>query len=204
MASRPSKYAHVTGALTKLDTVAPERKAIVDAVKSEILAPLAADEQEDYNRDAQVRSQLDQIDGRVQQVLTLAKRLTAGRTSAAALARGYATARGVMDAVDSWKSSTQVLLDAYEALMLAALEAEGVASLRLDSGASVSTSVEPYGQVKDKEAFRLWCVANGYEGQLQLWPSTMNAITKERTLAGEPPPDGVEVFAKTVVRLNKA
>jgi hypothetical protein len=32
----------------------------------------------------------------------------------------------------------------------------------------------------------------------------MNAIAKERTLAGEAPPDGVEVFAKVMVRLNKA
>lgn len=41
-----------------------------------------------------------------------------------------------------------------------------------------------------KHAFK---PGGGYERQLQLWPTTMNSVAKERLLAGEPQPDGVEV-----------
>ena len=73
-------------------------------------------------------------------------------------------------------------------------------ALRLENGATIRVHSEPYGQVKDKEAFRLWCIANGYERQLQLWPSTMNALAKERRVNGDPDPDGVEVFRKEQVK----
>lgn len=44
----------------------------------------------------------------------------------------------------------------------------------------------------------------GYEKQLQLWPSSMNAVVKERALNAEPAPDGVEVYAKTIVRVSRS
>jgi len=44
----------------------------------------------------------------------------------------------------------------------------------------------------------------GLERSLQLWPSSMNAIAKERTLAGAPPPDGVAVYARMTVKLRRA
>ncbi len=44
----------------------------------------------------------------------------------------------------------------------------------------------------------------GLEKKLQLWPSTMNAIAKERCLAGTPPPDGVAVYLRTKIKLRKA
>lgn len=73
-------------------------------------------------------------------------------------------------------------------------------SLRLPSGDTIRVQSEPYGHVVDKEAFRQWCIANGYESQLQLWPTTMNAVTKERLLAGEELPTGVEVFRRDSLR----
>ena len=103
-------------------------------------------------------------------------------------------------------------------------------ALRMENGDTVRIKSEPYGQVKDKEAFRLWCIApaeicrtcggkaldeyhsddpdgsnekvhrfnpgGGLENQLQLWPSSMNAIVKERAAAGEAYPDGCEAFRK--------
>lgn len=73
-------------------------------------------------------------------------------------------------------------------------------AMRLEGGETIRVQSEPYGQVKDKEAFRLWCIDNGYEKSLQLWPATMNAIAKERCVNGEPNPDGVEVFRKDIVK----
>jgi len=102
-------------------------------------------------------------------------------------------------------------------------------ALRLANGDTIRVRKEPYGQVTDKEAFRRWCVAppdacmdcgegeaapghdvsvdgahpfhpgGGMERQLQLWPSTMNAVVKERLIAGDPLPDGTTAWAKTKI-----
>lgn len=68
--------------------------------------------------------------------------------------------------------------------------------LKLQDGTKLQVLPEPYGQVKDKEAFRQWCIANGYERQMHLWPSTMNSICKERLVEGEALPEGCEVFRR--------
>jgi hypothetical protein len=68
-------------------------------------------------------------------------------------------------------------------------------TLRLQNGGSVRVQGEPYGSVNDKESFRLWCIANGYERQLQLHAGTMNSIVKERVKEGAELPDGVEAFS---------
>ena len=70
-------------------------------------------------------------------------------------------------------------------------------TIKLPDGASLSVQLEPTGKVEDKEAFRQWCIANGLETALQLWPSTMNSIVKERLLNGEKEPDGVKAYLQT-------
>lgn len=92
---------------------------------------------------------------------------------------------------------TQLLVDSQEA------QADGWGqygasenTLRLVTGDKIEIRREPYGQVNDKDAFHDWCIANGYERQMQLWPTTMNAIVRERLVNGDPLPDGTEVFAK--------
>jgi len=72
-------------------------------------------------------------------------------------------------------------------------------ALRLPDGSTVRVDQEPQARVMDKEAFRLWCIANGYERQMKLHHGTMNGIVKERALAGEPGPDGTETYAYTKV-----
>lgn len=202
MASRPTKYAHVMKGLPKFNGETPERQQTLNALKDEVLStPTAAN----WNVSAQILSTLADGEEIVKHAIALNKEsVGADDHSAATLARAYADARVMKDAIADWASNIQLLLDAFEQMMVKQMETERVASLRLESGASVSTYSEPYGQVVDKDLFRYWCIANGYENQLQLWPSTMNAIAKERTLQGEAPPDGVEVSARTQVRLNKA
>ncbi len=227
MASRPTKYAHVVKHLPKLEDEEPGRLALLDRLREEILSTQTP---EDFNIEAQILSGLIAVQKQVEAVLTLGKRQVGDKRSAAAFTSAYATTRIITDTLGDLKSAAQLLLDAYERLMTDQMEAEGMRSLHLESGASVTTFEEPCGKVVDKEAFRLWCVApseicmtcgstadipahddhhpfkpgGGYERLLQLWPSTMNSIVKERTLNAAPPPDGVEVYAKTTVRLNKA
>jgi hypothetical protein len=107
------------------------------------------------------------------------------------------------DGLKALESLVNLRIAAYEQL-LAESQDEGADgwgtygvkpnALRLASGDTIRVQREPYGKVMDKEKFRQWCVANGYERQLQLWPSTMNALVKERLLAGEEPPEGCEAF----------
>lgn len=77
-------------------------------------------------------------------------------------------------------------------------------AIRLPSGATIRIQPEVTGQVKDKERFRLWCIANGYETKLQLWPTVTTAIVKERLMAGEPEPDGVEAFKRNKLVFTEA
>jgi hypothetical protein len=201
MANRPTKYAHVVAGLPKFVGETPERVALLNQLREEILAT-PIDESGDWNISAQILSSLRTMNESVQAILARAK-VCPGRTSAG-FARAYADVRIVLDAINEWRASAQLLSDAYERMMTDQMEAEDVRSVSLTSGASVGVYAEPYARVIDREALRRWCIANGYESQLQLLWQTLNGIAKERTLAGEPPPDGVEVTAKTQVRLNKA
>lgn len=67
-------------------------------------------------------------------------------------------------------------------------------AVRLQDGTSVSVQEEPRCKVEDKEKFRQWCIQNGLENALQLWPSTMESLTRERLLKGQPEPDGVTAY----------
>lgn len=82
---------------------------------------------------------------------------------------------------------TQMLIDRYEI--------DGITSTRLDTGETVSIQYEPYAVVEDKEKVWQWCKDNGYEREMQLNWKTLNAITKERLLQGQPEPDGVRAHS---------
>jgi hypothetical protein len=77
-------------------------------------------------------------------------------------------------------------------------------TVKLSDGSAVDVLREPTGKVKDKEAFRQWCIANGLETSLQLWPSTANSIVKERCVNGQPAPDGIEIYALVKVKYRRA
>lgn len=228
--AKPTKYAHVTKGLKKFEGEAPDRLAIINAVRDEIRAT-PIDGEQDYNISAQLLTKAAALGAHVTFLIGLMKKCPG--QSSAAFGRAYGDARLVLDEIKGWTGSAQLVVDAYERMMTDQMEAEGITSMRLASGSSISTYSEPNGSVVDKEAFRQWCITTcrvcgrkrhehpdlpewddplspmrnhpveTLEGQLQLWPSVMNAIAKERTLQGEAPPDGVEVTAKTVVRFNK-
>jgi len=212
MARGKTKYSHVTPKLPKLPLVESERRDIVNAVKAEINAatPLISDQSPTLPFELEARPSeqvlvtlIASIETLVRKLLNIEKRRTEGRKFASEYAKAYQELRMIKDKIDEWGSNVQLLLDAYTELLVDQMEVEGTDGLRLETGGSISKWEEPYGTVKDKEAFRKWCIANGYEGQLQLWPATMAALVKERLIAGEPEPDGIEVFAKTIVRLYK-
>lgn len=198
MASRPTKYAHVTPHLPRFDGEELDRRVILNALKDEILASRGPVEGEHPSE------RLAQLDCDVMDLLDVHKHAAGGERYASTLTRAYVDVRLTLDALKGLQSSAQLLLDAFEELMVEQMEVEGVASQRLDSGASVSTYQEPYPQVQDKEAYRQWCVKHGFEKDMHLWPSKTASLVKEMLLAGEPEPPGVTAYAKTMVRVNKA
>lgn len=117
------------------------------------------------------------------------------------------------DGIQALASRCEVYVRAYEQLLddSQSQQADGWGkygvkdnALRLPGGETIRIEKEPSGKVVDKEAFRLWCIENGYERQLQLHYQTMNTIIKERLLAGEAEPDGTEAYAYTKVKYVKA
>jgi hypothetical protein len=130
-----------------------------------------------------------------------------------ALVAAYAALRAEDARLDAARYGLQVQITALEQLIVASWDADaegwgtygaGPNTVKLRDGTACDVEQVPEGKVDDPEKFRQWCIANGLEHKLQLWPSTMNAIAKERTLAGAPPPDGVSVYARTKIRLRRA
>jgi hypothetical protein len=100
-------------------------------------------------------------------------------------------------------SELQLNLDACSELLSETFEAAGITNMKLDTGHTVFLEMVPYAQVEDRAANLLWAEDNGFRSLLQLHFQTLNALTKEALLAGEPEPDGVSVRVRTTVKVRK-
>ena len=121
------------------------------------------------------------------------------------LAQLYAQLRATKDVLEDQVSAINLQLEAVTQLLVASQDAgeEGWGAygvednaIRMADGSTIRVQFDITGQVKDKEAYRLWCLENGYGQKMQLWPTTTNAIVKERLMAGEPEPAGVQAFKR--------
>lgn len=123
--------------------------------------------------------------------------------SGARLADVYAQKRRVVDALKHQLSQEQLELEAITQLMTTQFEEEGMTRVVLHDGASVGVREEPHATVVDKIALRKWAIKHKLENELTLpWP-TVNSLSKELLLAGQPEPDGVKLYPRTVVELRK-
>ena len=122
---------------------------------------------------------------------------------ASALASEYISIREEKDAAEEVLSEINLRLEAVSQLMSEQFDVEGASSMRLNGKGLVSIYYEPAPKVEDKEAFRLWCLANGLERSMQLWPTTTASLLKERLSNGEPEMDGVTAYARRVIRFTK-
>lgn len=129
------------------------------------------------------------------------------------LVRAYIMVRKEHEEAKALLSMLQLRLTAFEQMVAESQDTEEAGwgeygatpnTLKLVDGTSVRVDTEPQGKVVDKEAFRLWCLANGLEKSLQMWPSTMNAMAKEMLLNGQAPPTGVEVFLRKKLVLKES
>ena len=123
--------------------------------------------------------------------------------SAVDLAMKYAITRHKRDLLRLQEAGLQLDLDALMQMLVQSEDEHTDPSwgaygandnaIRLPNGDQLRINKEPASKVVDSEAFRLWCIANGYERKLQLHAGTRESIVAERMLAAEPAPDGLEV-----------
>jgi hypothetical protein len=119
------------------------------------------------------------------------------------LAHLYKDLRVHKAAIDDVASALNLLIAAAEQMITEQWEAEGLSTIKMEKGGSVSTQSEPVAKVVDHTKMREWCVANGYENLFTLAWTTLNSMVKQRLLDGRPEPDGVDVFSRTKVVLRK-
>lgn len=131
------------------------------------------------------------------------KGIRAQQLSPSIIAQTVATLREKKAQWEEQLATVQLHLEAHHQMLIDIFDEAGLDSLKLKSGQSVRTQIEPYASVKDKVVFKEWCHTHGYSDLMTLPWQTTNSITKDRLQEGEPEPDGVEVYARTKVVLSK-
>ena len=204
--TRPNKYDTVLPLLPKLPPEDPSRQSQIDAVKASVVQRNAAALAEGY---VLLRATKDEA---VARLAVIQLRLEAYEQllteSQEAGAEGWG-AYGVKDNALRLASGETVRVqpEPYgkvvdkEAFRLWCVAPADVCML---CGNSEHALI--HHQLEDgsySPACHKYKPGGGYENQLQLWPSRMNAIVKERLLHGEPNPDGCEAYVSTKVVLVK-
>lgn len=201
------KYAHVLKDLPRSLGHEPEYQEKVNVVKAEVQAepdgfgfrtaygePLTLEDIP--NLLAEVKERMATVNN----VLLLAAQ---GKKWAAQYARVYAELRKVKEVFEAEESEVNLLIAAYEQLVVDYYEVEGVSSQAVVGLGTVRSQPEPHAQVTDRDKFRDWCVENGLMRSLNLAWQTTNAMVKERLLAGAAPPPGVEATCRTKLVFTK-
>lgn len=208
MARKGGKWAAIVArlGLPKLEELDPIRAAAIEAVQNEILAERPDPEPESEAPaipGSDTRARLDEISKKFDELLAVRKRAARGHW-ASEFGRGWAEMRLVRDRIKELDSAANLVLEAYQRLMLDQMEAEGVESQRLPAVGLISTHQEPHAQVKDKDAFLEYCLKDpDLKKKLALPWQTANELTKRLLEAGEQPPPGVSVWAQTKVALRQ-
>src|SRR5262245_59171034 len=124
MGSRPSKYAHLVTSLSKVpDREAPARRELLDRTKREAVD--GNEREAAYNRQT-VMENIKRATDHVQSALREQRHAATKKHFASAYAAAYADARLLLEQIQNWESSAQLLVDAFKELMLAQMEQEGL------------------------------------------------------------------------------
>jgi hypothetical protein len=202
MAKSRGKYANVIDKLPRTFGTEPEYQQKVNAVKLQILEP--AKEGEVPLTSETIIEWVKDVNKDLIEFGKMLVRATAGRNWGSEHTRVYRDLRIIKEQLEAHVSNIDLLIAAYSQLMAEQYEVEGVSSMRLDDdGSTVRVQYEPHASVNDRDAFRDWCIEEGLIRQLALpWPTT-NKIVKDRLLAGEQEPPGVEAKSRVKFVLTK-
>jgi hypothetical protein len=124
------------------------------------------------------------------------------KLEATALVEMFSLARQKKKSFEAEVSEVNIELEALSQLLVENFEASGLAKLQLATGETCYTQTEPYSSVQDQAALLAEIKKQKMQSMLTLAWGTMNALNKERLVAGKPPLPGTQVFLKTSVRLR--
>jgi hypothetical protein len=108
----------------------------------------------------------------------------------------YVAARRAKDAADEVTSLLEVVKTACEEMLAERFEVEELDTIKTEAGVTIRHQPEPYAQVTNPDELREWFKVEGMERSLNPAWGTVNALAKERLLAGEATPPGVELYVK--------
>lgn len=118
---------------------------------------------------------------------------------ASELTRMYVDLRREADRLAEDLAECRLRLMAVSSMMVDQMEVEDTTSITLRNGDQVRIQYEPHLVVVDKEAFRQWCLKNGFEQQMVLPWGTGNKLVKEMLVNGEAEPEGTGAFIQTKI-----
>jgi hypothetical protein len=118
------------------------------------------------------------------------------------LARIYSLERVRKKDFEEQIADLNVGLEAISQLLVDQMEAGGLMKFSLASGETCFQQTEPYSSIQDQQALMAWIKKQRLQSLLTLQWQTMNALNKERLIAGKPPLPGTQVFLKTSIRLR--
>lgn len=195
------KYANIIDKLPRSFGQEPEYQQKVTATKFQIIANAKS---ETYLDTKTVQNWKGEIHKELIELEKLMLLAVGSKRYASEFTRVYRDLRHVKDMLEGHVSNINLLIEAHAQLLADQFEAEGVTSLKLDdTGESVRVQYEPQAKVVDRDAFREWCIKEGFERSLMLPWQTTNMVTKQRLLNGESEPDGVTAEARAKFVLTK-
>jgi len=91
---------------------------------------------------------------------------------------------------------------AMDQVLVELLEAETMTSFKLENAVSMSIKDDVYCSVSDKPLFYDWIDKNGLEDMYTINYQTMSSMVKQRLIAGEEIPPGVETYFKQSISVR--
>lgn len=127
-----------------------------------------------------------------------------GPQSSSNIGKVHLALRDVSDATSAFKSAVNMVEEAVEQQLIDTLLDEDVDSLSITgTGKTISSSPEPYPQVKDREALRRWVDEDDdLRLSMQLPYKTLEGLVKRMLLDGKAVPPGVEVYIRDRIRVT--
>lgn len=111
------------------------------------------------------------------------------------LVRLYFKLRREKEEVEEKVSQLNLRIETVTTLVIDGFERDGVSSIKLEDGSSLSNNPEPQAKVADEEKFWKWCHDDADLRRLMKLPwNTTNAMVKDLLLQAKELPPGVEAY----------
>jgi len=195
------KWRDIASKLPKLDDATPEREKVIGELVAKINADPGPEHEVADSVDLEV--DLESIGDDLEEVMDKILGLVAGKRYAAVYAKSFVEVKRMKEFWKEQEKKINLIIEAYTKIMVKQYEVEDASSIRLTDGSQVLVWPEPYAQVTNHDAYRQWCIDNGYEKSLSLPWQTTNSITKERLEAGLPEPTGITAYSIDKIQVRK-